>query len=62
MRGKVVVSPLRVVTTCRSVFWVVVEEFLGQLRNGTGSFPVSPEGCSVASTRFCSWVPLGGDV
>ena len=63
MRGGVVVSPLRVVTTCCSVFWVLVEEFLEQSRNGTGSFPVwFPEGCSVANTWFRGWVPLGGDV
>ena len=57
-----VVSPLGVVTTCCSVFWVLVEEFFEQIRNGTGSFPVFPEDCSVVSTWFCGWVPLGGDV
>ena len=63
MRSGVVVSPWRVVTTWCSVFWTSVEEFLGQSRNGTGSFPVwFPEDCSVASTWFCGWVPLGGDV
>ena len=63
MRGGVVVSPLRVATTCCSVFWVLVEDFLEQSRNGTGSFPVwFPERCSVAITWFCSWVLLGGDV
>ena len=43
------------------MFWVLVEEVLGQSRNGTGSFPVFPEVCPVASTWFCGWVPLGGD-
>ena len=63
VRGGVVVSPLRVVTTCCSVFWISVEEFLEQLRNGTGSFPVwFSGGCSVAATWFCGYVPLGGDV
>ena len=63
VRGGVVVSPLRVVTTCCSVFWVLVEEFLEQSRNGAGSFPGwFPEGCSVVTTWFCGWVPLGGDV
>ena len=38
VRSGVVVFPLRVVTTCCSVFWISVEEFLEQLRNGTGSF------------------------
>ena len=32
-----VVSPLRVVTTCCSVFWMPVEEFLEQLWNDTVS-------------------------
>ena len=40
VRGGVVVSPLRVLTTCCSVFWVLVEEFLEQSKDGTGSFPV----------------------
>ena len=40
VRSGVVVSPLGVVTTCCSVFWVLVEDFLDQSRNGTGSFPV----------------------
>ena len=63
VRGGVVVSPLRVVTLCCSVFWISVGEFLEQSRNGTSSFPVwFPEGCSVASTWFCGWVPFGGDV
>ena len=63
MRGGVVVSPLRVATTCCSVFWVLVEELLEQSRNGSGLFPVwFPEGCSVATTWFCGWVPSGGDV
>ena len=62
MRGGVVVSPLGVVTTCCSVFWVLVEGFLRQSWNGTGSFPVFPEDCFVVSTWFCRWVPLGGDV
>ena len=63
MRGGVVVSPLGVVTTCCSVLWVLVEEFLEQSRNGTSSFPVwFPEDCSVVSTWFCGWVPLGGEV
>ena len=43
VRGGVVVSPLGVVTTCCFVFWVLVEEFLGQSTNGSGSFSVSPE-------------------
>ena len=61
--GGVVVSPFGVVTTCCFVFWVLVEEFLEQSRNDTGSFPVwFPEDCSVATTWFCGWVPLGGDV
>ena len=38
VRGEVVVSPLRVVTTCCSAFWVLVEEVLEQSRNGTDSF------------------------
>ena len=63
VRSGVVMTPLKVVTTCCSVFWVLVEEFLEKSRNGTGSFPVwLPEGCSVASTWFCGWVFLGGDV
>ena len=63
VRGGVVVSPLRVVITCCSVLWVLVEELLEQLRNGTGSFPVwFPGGCSVATMWFRGWVPLGGDV
>ena len=62
MRDGVVVSPLGVVTACCSVFWVLVEEFLEQSRNGTGSFPVFPEDFSVVSTWCCGWVPLGGDV
>ena len=63
MRGGVVVSQLGVVTMCCSVFCVFVEEFLEQSRNGTGSFPVwFPGSCSVASTRFCYWVPLSGDI
>ena len=63
VRGGVVVSPLGVVTTCCSVFRVLVEEFLEQSRNDTGSFPVwFPEDCSVVSTSFCGWVPLDGDV
>ena len=48
---------------CCSVFWLSVEESLEQLRNDTGSFPVwFLEDCSVASTYFCGWVPLGGVV
>ena len=36
---------------------------LGSVKGGTGSFPVwFPDGCSVATTWFCGWVPLGGDV
>ena len=62
VRGEVVISLVGVVTTCCSVFWVLVEEFLGQSRNGTGSFPVFPEDCFVVSTWFCGWFPLGGDV
>ena len=62
MSGGVVVSPLGVVTMCCSVFWVLVEEFLGQSRNSTGSFPVFPDFCSVVSTWVCGWVLLGGDV
>ena len=63
MRGGVVVPPVGVVTTFCSVFWILVEEFLEQLRDGTGSFPVwFPGSCSVASTWFCDWVFLGGDV
>ena len=63
VRSGVVVSPLRVVTTCCSVFWISVEEFLEQLRNDTGSFFVwFTEGCSVARTWFCGWVALSGDV
>ena len=62
VRGGVVVSPLGVVTACCSVFWVLVEEFLEQSRNGTGWFPVFPEDCSVVSTWFCGCVPLGDDV
>ena len=63
MRDGVVVSPLRLVTTCCSVLWVLVEDFLEQSRNDIGSFPVwFPEDCSVATTWFCGWVPLGGDV
>ena len=61
VRGGVVQSRLRVVTKCCSVFWISVAEFLEQLRDDTGSFPVwFPEGCSVAATWFCGWVPLGG--
>ena len=57
------VSPSGVVTTCCSAFWVSVEESLEQLRNVTGSFPVwFSEDCSVASTCFCGWFPLCGDV
>ena len=63
VRGGVVVSPLGVVTTCCSVFWVLVEFFLEQSRNDTGSFPVwFREGRSVVSTWFCGWVPMNGDV
>ena len=63
VRGGVVVSPLRVVITFCSVFSVLVEELLEQLRNGTGSFPVwFLEGFSVASTWFCGLAPSGGDV
>ena len=62
VRGAVVVSPLGAVTTCCSLFWALVEDFLEQSRNGTGSIPVFPEDCSVVSTWFCGWVPLGGDV
>ena len=63
VRGGVVVSLLGVVTTCCSLFWVLVEEFSEQSRNDTGSFHVwIPEDCSVVSTWFCGWVPLGGDV
>ena len=48
---------------CCSVFWLLVEESLEQLGNDTGSFPVLfPEDCSVVSTYFCGWVPLGGVV
>ena len=62
VRGGVVVSPLSVVTTCCSVFCVLLE-LLEQSRNDTGSFPVwFPEDCSVATTWFCGWVPLGGNV
>ena len=63
VRGGVVVSPLRVVSTCCSVFWVLEKEFLEQSRSGTGSFPVwFLEGCSVATTWFCGWVPLVSNV
>ena len=48
---------------CCSVFWLLVGDSLEQLRNDTGSSPVSFAGdCSVASTYFCGWVPLGGVV
>ena len=48
---------------CCSVFWLSVEGSLDRLRSDTGSFPVwFPEDCSVASTYFCGWFPLGGDV
>ena len=63
MRGGVVISLLGVVVMCCSTFWLSVEESLEQLRNDTGSFPVwFPEDCSVVTTWFCCWVPLGGDV
>ena len=59
----VLVSPLRVVTTCCSVIWISVQDFPEQLRNGTGSVPVwFPEGCSVATTWLYGWFPLGCDV
>ena len=46
---------------CCSVFWLLVEKSLEQLRNDTGSFPVLfPEDCSVASACFCGWFPLSG--
>ena len=63
MRVHVVVSPSGVVTTCCSAFWVSVEDPLEQLRNDTSSFLVwFSDDCSVASTYFCGWFPLGGDV
>ena len=63
LRGGVVISLLGVVVMCCSAFRLSVEESLVQLRNDTGSFPVwFPEDCSVASTYFCIWFPLGGDV
>ena len=63
VRDKFVMSPLRLVTACCSVFWISVGEFLDQSRNGTGSFPIwFLEGCSMAFTWFCGWVLLGGDV
>ena len=63
MRGGVVISLLGVVVMCCSAFWLSVEDFLEQLRNDTGSFPVwFPEDCSVVFTLFCGWFPLGGDV
>ena len=40
VRVGVVVSPLKVVDTCCSEFWISVGQFLEQLRDGTGSFPV----------------------
>ena len=62
VRGEVLVSPLGVVNTCCSAFWVLVES-LEQSWDGTNSFPVwFPGGRSVASTSFCDWVPCGGDV
>ena len=49
--GGVVVSPLRVAVTCCSEFWISVDPFLEQLRNGTGSFPIwFPAGYSVVTT------------
>ena len=63
LRGRVVISLLGVVVLCWSVFWLLVEKSLEQLRNDTGSFPfLFPGGCSVASTCFCGWFPLGGVV
>ena len=48
---------------CCCAFWLSVGESLEQLRNDTGSFPVGfLEDCSLVSTWFCCWNPLGGDV
>ena len=48
---------------CFCAFWLSVGESLEQLSNDTGSFPVGfLEDCSVVSTWFCCWNPLGGDV
>ena len=48
---------------CCSVFWISVDDFLEEVGNGTGSFPVWYfEDCSVATTWFCGWVVLCGDV
>ena len=48
---------------CCSAFWLSVEESLELLRNDTGSLPVwFLEDCSVVTTWFCCWIPLGGDV
>ena len=63
MRGGDVISLLGIVVMCCSEFWLLVEDSLEQRRNDTGSFPVwFPEDCSVATTWFCCWIPLGGDV
>ena len=63
MRGAVIISLLGVVVMCCSAFWLSGKESLEQLMNDTGSFPVwFPEDCSVVTTWFCCWVPMGGDV
>ena len=63
MTGGIVLSLIGVVVTRCSDFWISAGQFLEQLRNGTGSFPVwFPGGCSVATMYLCGWVPLGGTV
>ena len=58
-----VVSPRRVVVTCSSDSWVSIEQLLEQMSNGTISFLVWFCGvCSVATTWFCGWAPLDGNV
>ena len=63
VRGGKVVSPVSVVVACCSDTWISVGRSLAQLRNGTVSYPVwFPGGCSVATTQFCGWFPMGGHV
>ena len=63
VRGRMVVSPVRVVVMRSSDSRIWVGQFLEQVRNGTGSFTVwFPGGCCVAITWFCGWIPSGGDV
>ena len=63
MRGGIFVFSVIVVFACCSDFWISLRRFLEQLRNCTGSFLFDFLGeCSVATTQFCGWVPLGGDV